>query len=134
MGAATSLTATVLLVPRLGLMGAAWGVLAGQTAATVVTGYFAQRSYWIPYEGGRLARVVLIATAAYVLIDQVTLSSAWFTLVLRALSLGVFPLGLFVLRFFQGSETDDLRTLAAAVTGIGRRTAPQATRPTAHDR
>ena len=134
MGAATSLTATVLLVPRLGLMGAAWGVLAGQTAATVVTGYFAQRSYWIPYEGGRLARVVLIATAAYVLIDQVTLSSAWFTLVLRALLLSVFPLGLFVLRFFQGSETDDLRTLAAAVTGIGRRTAPQAARPTAHDR
>ena len=120
LGAATSLAATLLLVPRLGLIGAACGVLAGQTAATIVTGYFAQRSYRIPYEGRHLAKVVLIATAAYLLIDQVTLSSAWITLALRALLLGVFPLGLFVLRFFAGSEADDLRSLAAAVKSAGR--------------
>ena len=64
---------------------------------------------------------------AYVLIDQVTLSSAWFTLALRALLLGVFPLGLFVLRFFPTP------TLVAAVIGISRRTAPPATQSAAYD-
>jgi O-antigen/teichoic acid export membrane protein len=69
-GAVASLGGSLLLIPRFGVMGAAAGVVCGQAALTVATGWFAQRYYRIPYESRRLARTaavtaVLVATGLW---------------------------------------------------------------------
>ena len=63
--AATSLAANTLLIPRFGLMGAAWAnTIAYGTLAAVTVG-FSWRAYPIPYEWGRLLRVAAAGGLAF---------------------------------------------------------------------
>jgi O-antigen/teichoic acid export membrane protein len=63
--ALVSLAANALLIPRHGMQGAAWAnaIAYGTLAATTIA--FSWRVYPIPYEWGRLARIVTAALAAY---------------------------------------------------------------------
>jgi O-antigen/teichoic acid export membrane protein len=119
-GAAVSIAANLLLIPRFGMRGAAVALLSSQVVATVVTAYFAQRAYWIPYEVARLSKVLGISAFTYLAMAAVASASLWWTLALRAGLLGLFPLGLLVLRFFEPHELAEIRKVVAA---IGRRAA-----------
>ena len=65
MGAAGSLLGSLLLVPRFGVMGAAYGVLCGQIVFAVSTAWLAQLSYPIPYESGRLVKAAIAAVLLF---------------------------------------------------------------------
>lgn len=65
--AVVSLAANALLVPRWGFMGAAWASAIAYGTLAVVTISFSWRSYPIPYEWGRLGRLVAAGVAAYLL-------------------------------------------------------------------
>ena len=93
-GAAISVGANLLLIPLLGMRGAAIALLVSQTVTTGVTAYFAQRAYWIPYEVGRLLKVVGVSAITYAATSLVAPQSLAWTVVLRAALLVVFPLGL----------------------------------------
>lgn len=60
-GAIGSLAGSLLLIPRFGAIGAACGALCGQVAFAAATAWFAQQSYPIPYEVGRLTKCSLTA-------------------------------------------------------------------------
>jgi O-antigen/teichoic acid export membrane protein len=68
---ATAISATVniglnvLLIPRFGIMGAAYANGAAYAAQAALAGYFSQRFYPVRYETGRLARVAGAALVAY---------------------------------------------------------------------
>ena len=63
--AAVNIGLNVLLIPRLGIMGAAYANgIAYATQATIAY-YFSQRFYPVEYESGRLARVAAAAIVAY---------------------------------------------------------------------
>ena len=108
-GAATSVLANVLLIPAYGMFGAALAFVISQVAATGATAYFAQRAYHIPYEGGRLAQAIGVSLLTYAATLLVTMDVPWQTLVIRALLLAIFPIGLYIVRFFEPHELSQVR-------------------------
>ena len=115
-GAAASIVANLLLIPPLGMRGAALAQLVSQTLATGVTAYFAQRAYRIPYEVGRLSKVAGMGGLTFAVMSAAGTVSAWQTLVIRAGLLVLFPIGLYVLRFFGPREIGELRKFLASRT------------------
>jgi O-antigen/teichoic acid export membrane protein len=69
--AAVSVVANVLLIPRFGLLGAAWANVAAYATLAGVTTVFSWRLYPVPYEWGRLARVAAAASAGYLVATRV---------------------------------------------------------------
>ena len=64
--AATNVLLNFALIPRYGIVGAAWANGAGYAAQAALGFVFSQRFYRIEYEWGRLARIAIIATLATV--------------------------------------------------------------------
>jgi O-antigen/teichoic acid export membrane protein len=65
--AATNLGANVLLIPRYGIMGAAWATVASYVVMAALGLRIGQGLFPLPLENARLARVTLIALALYAL-------------------------------------------------------------------
>jgi O-antigen/teichoic acid export membrane protein len=101
--AASNLGLNLLLIPRYGMLGAAWatvfsyGVMAGLGYA------LSQRVYPIPFEKGRLARIALAALAVYAV---ATLAPAALlpALAVKTLALAAFPVLLLVSGFLGPEE------------------------------
>jgi O-antigen/teichoic acid export membrane protein len=126
-GAGASVAANLLLVPLLGMRGAAIALLVSQALTTAVTAYFAQRAYRIPYEVARLSKVLGVSAITYVAMAIASPASLWQTMWLRAGLIMLFPLGLLVLRFLEPRELAEIRKV---VGGVGRRaTQPDESRP-----
>ena len=106
------------LIPPLGMLGAAWATLAGYVVTLAVILAISQRLYPIPYEYGRIARVVLTAVAVAWLGSLLPPASLMGRLTMKALAVGSFPLLLWLIGFFSEHELRWLRTrLAWAVQG-----------------
>lgn len=127
-GAGASLGANLLLIPRFGMRGAAIALLGSQTLTTVVTAYFAQRAYRIPYEVARLSKVLGVSLVTYVIMTAAAPASPGWTVGLRAGLLALFPLGLYLVRFFQPHE---IRQMYQLLTPMAAR-APVTEPPDAH--
>jgi O-antigen/teichoic acid export membrane protein len=113
-GAVTSVAANVALIPRVGLMGAALAVVLSQAAATGTTLVFAQRAYHIPYES-RLAKLAGVTVAVYAAMMAVPSLNPWQLLAARGGLLVLFPIGLYVARFLQPHETQQIREFLASM-------------------
>ena len=120
-GALGSLLGCVALVPRFGVMGAALGVLCGQTIFATVTAWFAQRSYRIPYEIGRLAKVVAVSTLLVAVSTLARPASPWADLGLSAVLVCSYPVLLWAWGFLSPLEKRAVRQLAGEAVSRGRR-------------
>jgi O-antigen/teichoic acid export membrane protein len=63
--AASNLALGLLLIPSLGMTGAAWATVAAYGLALAGTVWLAQRSHPVRYEGGRLVRILAAGGVAY---------------------------------------------------------------------
>ncbi len=105
--AATSLTANLVLVPRVGAIGAAWSnALSFATLAAVAMG-LAQRVYPMTYEWGRIARLAIAGVGAYLLTWLIPATlPAWLGLLIRGTLVCIaYPLLLLALGFYHRDET-----------------------------
>jgi O-antigen/teichoic acid export membrane protein/protein-tyrosine-phosphatase len=122
--AVISLGLDLLLIPTLGLMGAAWGMLAGQIAYLGLSLRLSQRLYPIPYEWSRIARLLGLsclwaglgfAVSEWTLIDRLAAKTA-----LSAL----FPLALLAVGVLTRDEArmahERLAAAAASVRSVPR--------------
>jgi len=120
--AATNVGLNLLLIPRYGLLGAAWANGAAYAVQAGLGYAFSRRFYPIAYEWGRLARVVLAGLAAVVsarMVPSVSLGADPRSLLANApnvLSRGAVVIGVFaallaVSGFFQPDELRRLRAL-----------------------
>jgi hypothetical protein len=75
----------------------------------------AQKAYRIPYEVGRLAKVVAVGAATYAAMMTVASGSSWRTVFVRLGLLLLFPAGLLLLRFLRPQELADIRKLASTI-------------------
>jgi O-antigen/teichoic acid export membrane protein len=114
-GAVASVGANLLLSPPFGMWGAAMALLGSQLLATAVTAWFAQKAYWIPYEGIRLAKVLAVGVATSLAMMLVAPASVFQTIALRLAVALIFPLGLLALRFFEPHELTELRKTIVAL-------------------
>jgi O-antigen/teichoic acid export membrane protein len=120
----------LLLVPPLGIAGAGIALVASYVVVLALMYGFTQRLFPVPYEWGRLARVLLIS-ALLVCIGEFLVPTAGFAgLLIRAVLFAAYPLALFASGFFTPGErvwlgrlthpaelAAELRALPAAVDG-----------------
>jgi O-antigen/teichoic acid export membrane protein len=106
--AALSVTLNVLLIPRMGMMGAAWAVLVSYAFFAALTWAVAQRLYPIPYEFDRVARLVVVAVGLYALSTLIAGPGAA-RVVARIAVAACLPLALGAVGFYRADELGVLR-------------------------
>jgi O-antigen/teichoic acid export membrane protein len=119
----------LILVPSLGIVGAGLALVASYLIVIVLMYGFTQRLFPVPYEWGRLARV-LFAAAALVGLGELALPASGFGGLVGRLALALlYPPLLLLLGFFTAEERGWLarlrhpRELAASFTALRNRPA-----------
>jgi O-antigen/teichoic acid export membrane protein len=120
----------LLLVPPLGIVGAALALVASYVVVLVLMYGFTQRLFPVPYEWGRLARVLLTSAALVCIGEFLVPTSGFGGLLIRAALFAAYPLALFASGFFTPGErvwlgrlrhpaelAAELRALPTAVAG-----------------
>jgi O-antigen/teichoic acid export membrane protein len=92
------------LVPSLGIVGAALALVASYLVVLGLMYVFTQRLFPVPYEWGRLLRVVLAVAAIVGLAELVVPTEGAGGLLLRAVLLAAYPLTLWATGFFSAEE------------------------------
>jgi len=101
----------LILVPPLGIVGAGLSLVASYLVVTALMYWFTQRLFPVPYEWGRLARV-LFAAAALVGLGELVMPAAGFGGFVGRLALAVlYPAVLLVSGFFTAEERGWLKRL-----------------------
>jgi O-antigen/teichoic acid export membrane protein len=95
----------LLLIPGWGMIGAAWSTIAAYSVLAGGTIVVAQRAYPVPYEYGRLARVLGVGAVVWVVAGWMNPERGVAPLALELCALVVaFPTLLALLGFFDASE------------------------------
>lgn len=120
--AAANVGLNYALVPRYGMMGAAWANAAAYAIQAGLAFTFSQRLYPVRYEYGRVARAIAAAAAAFLAASAVPALPAIAGLFVRgAIVVSVFAALLWATGFFRRDELSVLRRLR-----VGRPAAPRA--------
>lgn len=116
--AAMNIGLNFLLIPRYGIMGAAWATLAAYPVLFGLTLTVAQRVYPIAYDYRRMAKPLAIMFGLSLLKEAIpTTSSLATALCLKALVLCSFPLALLASGFVNGEERVLFRRFALRTIG-----------------
>jgi O-antigen/teichoic acid export membrane protein len=94
----------LLLVPRLEIVGAALALVASYLVVLGLMYVFTQRLFPVPYEWGRVLRVVFTVAAIVGLAELFTPTEGAVGLLLRAALFAAYPLTLFATGFFSDEE------------------------------
>lgn len=119
------------LVPPLGIVGAAIALVASYIVVLALMYVFTQRLFPVPYEWGRLLRVLTVSTALVGLGELLLPTDGFAGLVLRLLFALAYPLALLATGFFTPGERiwlarlrhpsvvlADLKALSPAAAGV----------------
>jgi O-antigen/teichoic acid export membrane protein len=126
--AAVSLAANALLIPRFGMLGAAWANALSYATLAIVTGGFSWYVYPIQYEWSRLLRIAMAGVAGYVVASRVVPASLppVASIVLAGVAtVAVYALVLSSTGFFHAGELRllrDIRSRALPRTAVPVRT------------
>jgi O-antigen/teichoic acid export membrane protein len=126
--AAVSVGANALLVPRHGMLGAAWANALAYGTLTLVTTTLSWRAYPIPYEWSRLARIALAGVAGFVVARRLSTAEGapLVGILLRGSTMVAVYCGmLFLTRFFHGGELRVLNDIRRRVLQGRRAPAPE---------
>jgi O-antigen/teichoic acid export membrane protein len=93
-----------LLIPKFGMMGAAWATLGGFAIFALLTAYYAQRVYTIHYEMGRITILFLLGFLFYELGRLVPITPLAFGIFLRTIVTLAYPLTLWLGGFVNPEE------------------------------
>jgi len=106
--ALTNIVANVALIPRLGMLGAAWATVLAYAVMASFGFVLSRRLYPIPFEGGRLLKLTGAALATYALscVSPAPLAAA---IPFKLAALVVFPLALLASGFLTDAEKLFLR-------------------------
>ena len=99
----------IALIPLWGIYGAAWASLFAQILLFITVFYFAQKSYKVNYELGKVALIIIVGGLLYgssLLLNDMDFWLAFAIKLIIALS---FPLWFFILPFFEKVEKDSIK-------------------------
>lgn len=109
--AVINVVSNLLIVPRLGYIGAAWTTL-GSFAVLAAAAYLvSERLLPVRYEVGRLLSPVFLAAGLYGLSRVIPVQSPWLMVPIKGAILAAFPVALFAFGFFNAKERSKLRAL-----------------------
>lgn len=111
--AAVSLLLYALLIPRFGMMGAAWATMVSFFFLAVITWIAAQRYLPVRYEYGRMAQIVAVAVALYMIGRPLAAEGGVSGFLWALLMVALFPAALYFTRFLNERENFRLRRASA---------------------
>ncbi len=111
-GMAGNIMMNLLLIPLIGMMGAAWARLGAYLIMAVWVYFIAQRFYRIPYEWKRIGLIGIMTAGLYFLGMEIPYHFRFI------LVLGI-PVWLWMLRFWHPSETKKAGSVFKRLTGTG---------------
>lgn len=103
LAASLNVILNVILIPRLGILGAAWATVAGYTLMAILGGILSARLYPIPFEWPRLARVLAASALSYA-VAALAPQDLKTAIAVKALAILAFPAALYFLGFFRDDE------------------------------
>jgi O-antigen/teichoic acid export membrane protein len=125
--AAASVTANVLLIPRFGVLGAAWANAFSYATLTIIAAAFSQRFYPISYEWSRLLRIVAAGGAAFFLATAFGMDSlpAVIGIAVKGVVVVItYSIVLYLTGFFRHTELRRLRLLRQRVLSFDDKAGP----------
>ena len=110
----------LLLIPKFGILGAAWATAAAYLAFFVIIYFLAKKEYPIPYQWQRLAQVFFTGLIIFFVgIIFVPSQPLILTISIKLGLLITFPIVLFVLKFFTENEVKKVtETLSLLMKGL----------------
>ena len=121
--AVLSLALNFLLIPRFGMMGAAVAALTCFVVQFAIQMVVGNRLYAVPYEYGRVARLILVGASIYAVGSAIDWGSTVSALTGKALFMLSAPLLLYAVGFFEPGEMSRVKQL---LDGLRRRARPLA--------
>jgi O-antigen/teichoic acid export membrane protein len=116
-----SLVSNFVLIPRIGVWGAAITTILSFLLLLASAYHFAQRLYCIPYETGRLVRMSLVAVALYAGSLLISIDDTYLSLVVDLLIGLSFPVWLYLIGCYEPAEFARAREFYQTLTAkIGR--------------
>jgi O-antigen/teichoic acid export membrane protein len=112
LAAVASVLANLLLIPKFGIVGAAWANLVAYATLAIVTSVFSWRVYPIPYEWGRLLKVLCAGAISYVVATTIVpgaLPPIAGILVRGITTTGVYAIVLYLSGCFHAGELEAFR-------------------------
>jgi len=113
-GILTNILANIILIPILGIYGAAISTAIGYGVMTVIQYFTVQKFYYIKYEFNRLLKV-LASTAIVFSTYKLFLSES--NIGIKAALLLAYPVLLYLFRFFLKSEWNEIKGLSLKLLG-----------------
>jgi O-antigen/teichoic acid export membrane protein len=108
---AANIALNLALVPPLGIVGAGIALVASYLVVLALMYGFTQRLFPVPYEWGRLARIVAVSTGLVVLGELLLPTEGFLGLLARTALWLIYPLALLAIGFFTPGERRWLATL-----------------------
>jgi len=111
LGAAVKAMLCFILIPLLGFVGGAWATFVAWITMSVVLLLYVQRYYQVEYEWSRVAKVFVAAAVCYAgdMVIAGRWDRAWAAMIVHGVALGLFPVILYLLRFFHPGELHEMR-------------------------
>jgi O-antigen/teichoic acid export membrane protein len=113
--AGANVALNLLLIPRFGMMGAAWATAFSFMAMSLLSLAVSQRVYRIPYVFARLIGIIGMAAVIYIASTFVVLPSVTLQVVSKCLLFTMFPIVLYMIGFFSDKEVQQSKTLTQAL-------------------
>jgi O-antigen/teichoic acid export membrane protein len=113
--AGANIALNFLLIPRYGMMGAAWATACSFFIMAVLAYLVSQKAYPIPYAFSRVIILLVIAALLYFASTMIGAPSLPLAIGLKFLLLLAFPLGLYGVRFFRKREVEMAKETAYAI-------------------
>jgi O-antigen/teichoic acid export membrane protein len=111
-GAGVNVGLNLALIPRFGMLGAAWANAVAYGLQAAIAFRFSQRFYPIRYEHGRIARALLAASAGFLAAQLVPVMAPLAGVLLRGVTVLTVTAGvLWLTRFFNAEELRSLNSL-----------------------
>jgi O-antigen/teichoic acid export membrane protein len=105
----------LLLIPVLGIWGATLTTLVSYFLMVALLYPIAQKLYYIPFQFGRLLKLLGTAAALYFIAHFINPPSLTLALIIKFLIGLSYPLVLYVLRFYTAQERSKLKDIASSV-------------------
>jgi len=99
----------IALIPIWGIYGAAWASLFAQVLLFITIYYFAQKSYKVNYELGKILMIIIVGGLLYASSLLLNNIDFWLAFAIKLIIALSFPLWFFIFPFFEKVERDSIR-------------------------
>lgn len=109
------------LIPDHGMLGAAWATIIAYSALLTMQLVINLRFYSIPYEYNRIIKITLVSMTLYIISLAFNVDNLWIAISAKALLIAIYPIILFLARFYTIKERLLIKTLIARLSFLLRK-------------